>query len=197
MEMDNRAMMNEVGGAFMVSWMVLAGAGLGSLEGAVLLAAAWMAISGAHILPVVTWCHMMTGDLSDTDGMMANGLRLAMQAVGAALALGLMTEFGTLEGLPDWTANAWEAPDAFGAMGMVAAGAVFWTIYSRCDAWVGAIAMMALAGAMGGADAAHEMGACLLNSGAGVQDVAMHWIVDGLIVGVGALVGVKIDEMAN
>ena len=37
MEMDNRAMMNEVGGAFMVSWMVLAGAGLGSLEGAVLL----------------------------------------------------------------------------------------------------------------------------------------------------------------
>ena len=32
MEMDNRAMMNEVGGAFMVSWMVLAGAGLGSLE---------------------------------------------------------------------------------------------------------------------------------------------------------------------
>ena len=67
MEMDNRAMMNEVGGAFMVSWMVLAGAGLGSLEGAVLLAAAWMPISGAHILPVVTWCHMMTGDLSDTD----------------------------------------------------------------------------------------------------------------------------------
>ena len=63
-----------------------------------------------------------------------------MQAVGAALALGLMTEFGTLEGLPDWTANAWEAPDAFGAMSMVAAGAVFWTVYSRCDAWVGAIA---------------------------------------------------------
>ena len=41
------------------------------------------------------------------------------------------------------------------------------------------------------------MGACLLNSGKGLQDVAMHWIVDGLIVGVGALIGVKIDEMAD
>ena len=200
MDIDNRAMMNELGGAFMVSWLVLAvgtGLGMDTLEGALVLAAAWMAISGAHILPVVTWMHMMTGDLSDTDGMMANGLRLVMQAVGAVLALGLMTEFGGLEGLPEWTANAWEAPDAFGAMTMVAAGAVFWTVYSRCDAWVGAIAMMALAGAMGGVDAAHEMGACMLNGFEGAQDVAMHWIVDGLIVGVGALVGVKIDEMAE
>ncbi len=198
MEMDNRAMMNELGGAFAVSWLVLASTGLGidTLNGALVLAAAWMAISGSHILPVVTWMHMMTGDLSDTDGMMGNGMRLLSQAVGAALAIGLMTEFGGLEGLPDWTAAAWEAPDAFGAMGMLAAGAVFWTVYSRCDAWVGAIAMMALAGSMGGVDAAHEMGACLLNSGAGIQDVAMHWIVDGLIVGVGAMIGVKVDEMA-
>ena len=56
--------------------------------------------------------------------------------------------------------------------------------------------MMALAGSMGGVDAAHEIGACLLNGGAGIQDVAMHWIVDGLIVGLGAMIGVKVDEMA-
>ena len=125
MEMDNRAMMNEVGGAFMVSWMVLAGAGLGSLEGAVLLAAAWMAISGAHILPVVTWCHMMTGDLSDTDGMMGNAMLLLSQVVGAALAIALMTEAGAIE--TGWAATAWEAPELWGALGMLAGGAVFWT----------------------------------------------------------------------
>ena len=62
MDMDN--MMNEMGGAFMVAWLV---SDMGSLEGALVLAAAWMAISGAHILPVITWGHIMTGDLGDTD----------------------------------------------------------------------------------------------------------------------------------
>jgi hypothetical protein len=192
MEMDNRAMMNEVGGAFMVSWMVLAGAGLGSLEGAVLLAAAWMAISGAHILPVVTWCHMMTGDLSDTDGMMGNAMLLLSQVVGAALAIALMTEAGAIE--TGWAATAWEAPELWGALGMIAGGAVFWTIYTRCDAWVAAFSLMALAGAMGGMDAAHEMGASLLSGADGIQDVALDWIVDGVLVGLGARVGVMIDD---
>ena len=133
MEMDNRAMMNEVGGAFMVSWMVLSatGFGLGSLEGAVLLAAAWMAISGAHILPVVTWCHMMTGDLSDTDGMMGNAMLLLSQVVGAALAIALMTEGGAIE--TGWAATAWEAPELWGALGMIA-GCLLYTSPSPRDA---------------------------------------------------------------
>tara|TARA_B100001123_G_C15104685_1_gene944993 strand:+ start:283 stop:867 length:585 start_codon:yes stop_codon:yes gene_type:complete len=192
MEMDNRAMMNEVGGAFMVSWMVLSGAGLGSLEGAVLMAAAWMAIGGAHILPVVTWCHMMTGDLSDTDGMMGNAMLLLSQVVGAALAIALMTEAGAIE--TGWEAAAWEAPELWGALTMIAGGAVFWTIYTRCDAWVAAFSLMALAGAMGGMDAAHEMGASLLSGADGIQDVALDWIVDGLLVGIGARVGVMVDD---
>ena len=82
MDMDN--MMNEMGGAFMVAW--LAG-GMDSLEGALVLAAAWMAISGAHILPVITWGHIMTGDLSDQAAWMDNGSRLVAQMVGAILAL--------------------------------------------------------------------------------------------------------------
>ncbi len=176
----------------MVSWMVLSGAGLGSLEGAVLMAAAWMAIGGAHILPVVTWCHMMTGDLSDTDGMMGNAMLLLSQVVGAALAIALMTEAGAIE--TGWEAAAWEAPELWGALTMIAGGAVFWTIYTRCDAWVAAFSLMALAGAMGGMDAAHEMGASLLSGADGIQDVALDWIVDGLLVGIGARVGVMVDD---
>ncbi len=195
MDMDKNAMMNEIGGAFTVSWLVLAstGLGIGSVEGALVVAAAWMAISGAHILPVVTWSHMMTGDLSDTDGMMANAMLLVAQVIGAALALALMTEGGAIE--TGWEANAWDAPDLWGALTMLAAGAIFWTVYSRCDAWVAAFAMMALAGSMGGVDAAHEMGASVLNGMDGVQDVAMHWIVDGAIVGLGAKVGMMVDDM--
>ena len=195
MDLDKNAMMNEVGGAFAVSWLVLSatGLGIGSLEGALILAAAWMAISGAHILPVITWCHMMTGDISDMDGMMGNAMLLVSQVVGAALAIALMTEGGAIE--TGWAATVWEAPDLWGALTMLAAGAVFWTVYSRCDTWVTAFAVMAMAGAMGGVDAAHEMGSSLLSGMDGVQDVAMHWIVDGLIVGVGARVGIIVDDM--
>ena len=195
MDLDKNAIMNEVGGAFVVSWLVLSatGLGIGSLEGALILAAAWMAISGAHILPVVTWCHMMTGDPSDMDGMMGNGMLLVGQVVGAAVAIALMTEGGAIE--TGWAATAWEAPDLWGALTMLAAGAVFWTIYSRCDTWVTAFATMAMAASMGGVDAAHEMGSSVLSGMDGIQDVGMHWLVDGLIVGVGARVGVMIDDM--
>ena len=195
MDLDKNAIMNEVGGAFMVSWLVLSSvdAGIGTLTGALILAAAWMAISGAHILPVVTWCHIATGDPSDMDGMMSNGMLLVGQVIGAAVAIALMTEGGAIE--TGWAATAWEAPDLWGALTMLAGGAVFWTVYSRCDTWVTAFAVMAMAGAMGGVDAAHEMGSSLLSGMDGIQDVGMHWVVDGLIVGVGARVGVMIDDM--
>jgi hypothetical protein len=187
--------MNEVGGAFMVSWLVLSSvdAGIGTLTGALILAAAWMAISGAHILPVVTWCHMMTGDPTDADSMMGSGMLLVGQVIGAVVAIALMTEGGSIE--TGWAATVWEAPDLWGALTMLAAGAVFWTVYSRCDTWVTAFAVMAMAGAMGGVDAAHEMGSSVLSGMDGIQDVGMHWVVDGLIVGVGARVGVMIDDM--
>ena len=41
---------------------------------------------------------------------------------------------------------------------------------------------------------AHEMGASIASSGAGIVDTLANWICDGLFVGVGALIGVKIDE---
>lgn len=130
MDLDKNAIMNEVGGAFMVSWLVLSSvdAGIGTLTGALILAAAWMAISGAHILPVVTWCHMMTGDPTDMDSMMGSAMQLVGQVIGAAVAIALMTEGGAIE--TGWEAAAWAAPDLWGALTMLAAGAVFWTIYT-------------------------------------------------------------------
>jgi hypothetical protein len=212
MEMDMNAMKAEMGGAFVVSWLILGGAGLGfgSLEGAVVLAAAWMAFSGAHILPVVTWCHMMTGDLGDVEGnWMANGMRLLAQIVGAVLAVLLMTEAGAVE--TTWAANAFEAPDLWGALGMIAAGAIFWTVHTRCDsAWVSGFAAMALFTAMGmtyggvtaegveftlSTTGANEMAAMMLDGFGSVGDVAPTWIVDGLLVGIGAFVAGQVDDL--
>lgn len=187
----------EIGGAFVLSWMVF-GMGLGTLEGAVALAVVWMAFSGAHVLPVVTWSHMMTGDMGDTEGnWMANGMRLLGQAVGALLAILLATEFGDIE--TGWAATDMWIPDigdhVWTVIGMIAAGAVWWQVHTRCDsAWASAFGMMILGGAMT-LNGAHEMGASIASTGEGIADTLVNWICDGLFVGLGALIGVKIDEM--
>ena len=51
MNVDMKAMKAEIGGAFLLSWVVLnlGGMGIGSLGGALVLAVAWTAFSGAHI----------------------------------------------------------------------------------------------------------------------------------------------------
>ena len=138
MDMDN--MMNEMGGAFMVAW--LAG-GMDDLGGALVLAAAWMAISGAHILPVITWGHIMTGDLGDTDAWTDNGSRLVAQMVGAILAL-MMVGSGSHDAADApamWGFDLWDTLTAVGA------GALLWTVYDRCDAWVTAFVVMAMVSA--------------------------------------------------
>tara|TARA_B100000959_G_scaffold287305_1_gene370953 strand:- start:367 stop:963 length:597 start_codon:yes stop_codon:yes gene_type:complete len=197
MNVDMNAMKGELGGAFMVSWVVF-GLGMGTLEGAVALAVAWMAFGGAHILPVVTWCHMLTGDLNDTEGnWMANGMRLVAQVLGALLAILLATEFGDIP--TGWEATDMWIPDigdhVFGVLGMLAAGAVWWQVHTRCDsAWVSAFGLMALGGAMT-LSGAHEMGASVASSFEGMADTLVNWVCDGLFVGAGALLGAKIDEM--
>ncbi|MBT92731.1 MAG: hypothetical protein CMA61_02875 [Euryarchaeota archaeon] len=189
MGMDNKVMMNEMGGAFMVAW--LAG-GMGTLEGALILAAAWMAIGGAHILPVITWGHIMTGDLGDSDAWMGNASRLIAQILGAALALLVMTEGGDLG--PAYVAEEMWAFDMWTVVGSLAGGALLWTVYDRCDAWVAAIGVMALSGALalGGAS---DMGAMLLNMGdADLVASLANWVLNGAFAGVGALASVKLAE---
>ena len=197
MNVDMNAMKAEIGGAFVLSWMVFGmGPGIGSLGGAIALAVVWMAFSGAHVLPVVTWSHMMTGDMGDTEGnWMPNGMRLLAQAVGALLAIILVTEGkdagweATEMWIPDIADNLWSV------VGMIAAGAVWWQVHTRCNsAWASAFGMMVLGGAMT-LNGAHEMGASLASLGDGIADTLVNWIFDGLFVGLGALIGAKIDEM--
>ncbi|MDP6869974.1 MAG: hypothetical protein QGI21_04305 [Candidatus Poseidoniaceae archaeon] len=195
MEINWKDNMNEIGGAFMLTWVV--GYGGVGVEWAVCLAVAWMAFAGAHLLPVVTWCHMLTGDLSDAEGnWMTNGMRLVAQVIGACLAIVLATEAGAIETgwahtemwIPDIADNLWVV------LGMIAAGAVWWQIHTRCDsAWASGFAMMALAAVMT-INGASEMGASITSSFDGMADTLVNWICDGLFVGVGALLGVKIDE---
>ena len=210
MEMDMNAMKAEIGGAFVVAWLVV-GMGWGSLGAAVVMAGVWMAFSGAHVLPVITWMHMMTGDLSDAEGnWMPNGMRLLAQIVGALLAILMMTEMGAIESTWDLVQPGFDAPDAWGAIMMVAAGAIFWTVHTRADsAWVTGFAVMALAGMMGmtydvttaagdvvvSTTGAGEMASSIASSGHEVVAIAQAWIVDGLLCGLGALVAVKADEM--
>ena len=187
--MDMVNMMNEMGWAFMVAW--LAG-GMDSLEGALVLAAAWMAISGAHILPVITWGHIMTGDLSDTDAWTDNGLRLVAQVVGAAMAL-MMVGSGSHEAgdAPAmWGFDLWDTLTAVGA------GALLWTVYDRCDAWVTAFVVMAMASAgVLAVTGAADMGGALIGGGGDIAASGAAWVMDGLWVGVGALVATKIPDM--
>ncbi len=197
MEINWKDNMNEIGGAFLLSWAVF---GMGNVEFAIVLAVAWMAFAGAHLLPVVTWCHMLTGDLSDTEGnWMANGMRLLAQVIGACLAIVLATEAGGID--TNWSAtDMWItdiADNLWVMLGMIAAGAVWWQIHTRCDSvWASGIGMMALMGAMT-LTGAHEMGASITSMGDGIVDSLVNWICDGLFVGAGALLGVKIDEMVD
>ena len=206
MDIDMDTMKREMGGAFVVAWLIV-GMGWGSLEAALIMAAAWMTFSGAHILPVVTWMHMMTGDLSDAEGnWMANGMRLVAQIVGAVLAIALATEVGAVETSWDLVQPGFDTPGTWEAIGMVAAGAIFWMVHTRADsAWVSAFAVMVLAGTMGmtyeAGDAvvsttgAGEMASSIMSSGEDIVNIATAWIVSGLLCGVGALLATKMDEM--
>ena len=197
MDIDMKAMKAEVGGAFMLMWVVF-GMGLGNIGGAVALAVTWMAFSGAHLLPVVTWSHIMTGDLSDTEGnWMANGMRLVGQVVGAALAVVLMTEAAAKD--LGWTYTEMWIPDIgdniWTPIATIAAGAVWWQVHTRCDsAWASAFGLMALGGAMT-LTGANEMGSSLVGALDGIADTAVNWICDGLFVGIGAFLGCQVDGL--
>ena len=206
MDIDMDTMKREMGGAFVVAWLIV-GMGWGSLEAALIMAAAWMTFSGAHILPVVTWMHMMTGDLSDAEGnWMANGMRLVAQIVGAVLAIALATEVGAVETSWDLVQPGFDTPGTWEAIGMVAAGAIFWMVHTRADsAWVSAFAVMVLAGTMGmtyevgdavvSTTGAGEMASSIMSSGEDIVNIATAWIVSGLLCGLGALLATKLDEM--
>ena len=199
--MDWKTNMAELGGAFMVSWLVLGEMGDDGdmLMAGLLLAVTMAAMAGAHILPMFTWISAMTGDLQDTDAWIGNVMRLVMQVVGAGAALAMMGE-GTVDaaGLDADGAEivAMWAFDLWPMLGMVAAGAVIGAVASRCDGWMTAFAVVALAGAgaLGaGVTGADTMVAEVMGGG-NIVEAASTWVLDGVVIGVGALLGGMLED---
>ena len=211
MGMDTKDMMNEMGAAFAVTWLVfgmmvigddgaeLVGIGMGGIMAVAALGVAWMAFAGAHILPPVTWMHIMTGDLADADSWMANGAKLAMQVVGGALALIMMSSINDggvtyAQASGGVAMAAWEF-DAMTIAGGVAAGAILWCIHSKAgNVWATAVGVVAM-GSYIGATGSMDMASMLMNDAANdLMPVLLDWLVTGISVGLGALVATKIDE---
>ena len=194
MEMDWKTNMAELGGAFMVSWLVLGEMGDDGnmLMAGLLLAVTMAAMAGAHILPMFTWISAMTGDLADTDAWIGNVMRLVMQVLGAGAALVLVAGdagVSAAETAPEmWAFYLWTM------LGMVAAGAVIGAVASRCDGWMTAFAVVALAGAMGaGVTGAETMAGEVMGGGA-IVEAASTWVLDGVVIGVGALLGGMLED---
>ncbi|MBN55999.1 MAG: hypothetical protein CMA79_06175, partial [Euryarchaeota archaeon] len=132
------------------------------------------------------------GDGDVEGNYMPNGMRLVAQVVGALLAIVLVTEAGGIE--TGWEAAEFAVPETWGLLGMIAAGAVWWQVHTRCEsAWASAFGLMVLGGAMV-LDGGHEMGSMLADGAGSAADVLPAWIVDGLLVGLGARVGAEIDN---
>ena len=205
MEMDWKTNMAELGGAFAVSWLVL-GEGNAVMMG-VLLAVVMAAMAGAHVLPMFTWISAMTGDLQDTDAWIGNVMRLVMQVVGAGAALALMGE-GTVEKAMTEAVAATETTEAIASvsavgmwefelwamLGMVAAGALIGAIASRCDGWMTAFAVVAMAGMLGAGVTGADTMAGEVMGGGNMVEAASTWVLDGVVIGVGALLGGMLED---
>ncbi len=217
MGMDTKDMMNEMGAAFAVTWLVmgyavwtgevdaagdptheLVGIGMSGIMAVAALGVAWMAFAGAHILPPVTWMHIMTGDLADADSWIANGTKLAMQVVGGALALIMMASLNddgvTYAQSMGGEAMADFAFDEMAIAGGVAAGAILWCIHSKAgNVWATAVGVVAM-GSYIGATGSTDMASMIINEMGDLVPTLLDWLVTGISVGLGALVATKIDE---
>jgi hypothetical protein len=214
MEMKLKDIMNELGGAFAVTWLIMGvtligddgfagditGLAMTSLGGMLALGIAWKAFDGADILPPITWMKAVTSDdLTDQNMWTSTIIRLITQVVGAILAIILM--INTIpEGSEMWT-YAMENTEAQAAwsfalwsvVGMIAAGAILGQVSAKAgNDWAMPIAVMALAGFVNFESAA-DMASMLMNGTGDALAVAIPWLVDGVCIGVGALMGMKID----
>ncbi len=216
MEIELKKWMNELGGAFAVTWLVFGivvwndpanmalgtstvGLGLATLGGMLALGIAWMAFSGADILPPVTWMKMLSNkdNLSDADAWINTGITLVCQLVGSALGIVLMgqitSDYVTYAIAHAGGQEAW-AFDLMATLGLVAAGAVLGHIHSKVDNnWAMPIAVMAMAGLVNFESAA-DMASMIIGDTGDAMAVAVPWLLDGVFVGIGALLAGQIDE---
>ena len=213
MEMKMNDIMTELGGAFAVTWLIIGitvmgetgaeevGLGMASFGGMLVLGIAWMVFAGADILPPITWMKAITSeDLTDQDMWTGTIIRLITQVVGAILATIMMVQ---LE--PDFVTYAVTYPDGqdayafalWSVVGLIAAGAILGQIHTKVDYdWAMPIAVMALAGIVN-FESANDMASMLMNGTEDALAVTIPWLIDGIVIGIGALVGMKIDEIIS
>ena len=215
--MKIKDIMTELGGAFAVTWLIFGitvwnvaddptmgtsfvGLGMATLGGMLALGIAWMAFSGADILPPITWMKAITSeDLTDQNMWTATIIRLITQVMGAILATIMMAKLQ-----PDYVtaAIAWSANPPvdyeiaiWSIVGLIAAGAVLGQIHSKVENdWAMPIAVMAMAGLVN-FESASDMATMIMNGTEHAIAYTVPWLVDGIVIGVGALMGMKIDEM--
>ena len=216
MELNVKKMMTEMGGAFAVTWLIFGvtltdgtdtGMGLAGIMGVVGLTVAWMAFKGADILPQVTWLKQMssTDNLSDTDAWMNTGITLAMQIVGGIVAYVLVGQmydniFGyadasaafTAMGTDFWGTTAWEF-NMGATLGLIAAGAVLGQVMAVDSRWAMPVAIVMMTSIIDFESAA-KMASVLMNEAGDTVNVALPWLLNGVFLGAGALLGSIIDE---
>ena len=96
-----------------------------------------------------------------------------------------------------WSFDLWGEADnnMDGAAMMLVGGALIGAIASRCDGWMTAFAVVALAGSLGaGVDGASLMAGELLGDGGDIVGGLSHWILDGVVIGLGAMLGGMLEE---
>ncbi len=218
MELNVKKMMTEMGGAFAVTWLIFGvtltngtgtGMGLAGIMGVVGLTVAWMAFKGADILPQVTWLKQMssTDNLSDTDAWMNTGITLAMQIVGGIVAYVLVGQmygddiFGYADAaaaaaaMPNvdfWGTTSWEF-DMGATLGLIAAGAVLGQVMAVDSRWAMPVAIVMMTSIIDFESAA-KMASVLMNEAGDTVNVALPWLLNGVFLGAGALLGSIINE---
>ena len=213
MELNVKKMMTEMGGAFAVTWLIFGvtltdgtdtGMGLAGIMGVVGLTVAWMAFKGADILPQVTWLKQMssTDNLSDTDAWMNTGITLAMQIVGGIVAYVLVGQmYDNIFGYADasaalgdafWGNTSWEF-DMGTTLGLIAAGAVLGQVMAVDSRWAMPVAIVMMTSLVD-FESATKMASVLMNEAGDTVNVALPWLLNGVFLGAGALLGSIIDE---
>ena len=184
------------------------GIGLAGIMGVVSLTVAWMAFKGADILPQVTWMKQMssTDNLSDTDAWMNTGITLAMQIIGGIVAYVLVCQmygddiFGYTDaiiahgaqGTDFWGTTAWEF-NMGATLGLIAAGAVLGQVMAVESRWAMPVAIVMMAGFINFESGA-QMASVLMNEAGDTVNVALPWLLDGVFLGAGALLGSIIND---
>ena len=183
------------------------GIGLAGIMGVVSLTVAWMAFKGADILPQVTWMkHMSNQDnLTDADAWMNTGITLAMQIIGGIVAYVLIGQmhddiFGYADaiiahgaaGTDFWGTTAWEF-NMGATLGLIAAGAVLGQVMAVESRWAMPVAIVMMAGFINFESGA-QMASVLMNEAGDTVNVALPWLLDGVFLGAGALLGNIIND---